>query len=55
MANASLSPKQLATMLAFLDDAQRIVSAMRGQLIGAMAARRRPDTKRASTPRRRDK
>jgi len=52
MANASLSPKQLATMLAFLDDAQRIVAAMRGQLIGAMAERRRPETKRVAPKRR---
>ena len=41
-------------MLACLDDAQRIMAAMRGQLIGVMAARRKPDPKRA-TPKRREK
>jgi hypothetical protein len=54
MANATLSPRQLATLLACLDDAQRLMAAMRGHIIGAMAARRRPETKRA-TPRRREK
>jgi len=41
MANATLSPKQLAAVLASLDDAQRNVTAVRDQLIQAMAARRR--------------
>jgi hypothetical protein len=41
-------------MLACLDDAQRIMAAMRGQLIGVMAERRRPESKRAA-PKRRDK
>jgi hypothetical protein len=54
MANATLSPKQLATLLAFLDETQRMVLAMRAQLIDAMAARRRTKTRRV-TPRRREK
>jgi len=41
MANASLSPKQLAALLASLDDAQRRLAAVRDQLIQAMAARHR--------------
>jgi hypothetical protein len=45
MANATLSPKELAGLLARLDDAQRVVEAMRDQLIRAMAARRRPPTR----------
>jgi hypothetical protein len=45
MANATLSPKELAGLLAQLDDAQRVVEAMRDQLIRAMAARRRPRTR----------
>jgi hypothetical protein len=54
MANATLSPRQLATLLAALEDAQRIIAAMRSQLIDVMAARRRPEPQRAS-PRRRVK
>jgi len=42
MANATLSPKELADLLARLDDAQRMMSAVRNQLIKAMAARRTP-------------
>lgn len=42
MANATLSPRQLASLLARLDDAQRNINDMRDQLIQAMAARRRP-------------
>lgn len=41
MANASLSPKQLAALLSMLDDAQRRIRAARDELINAMAARRR--------------
>jgi hypothetical protein len=41
MANASLSPRQLAVLLARLDEAQRSVMDVRAQLIQAMAARRR--------------
>ena len=41
MADATLSPKQLATLLARLDEAQRAVNAMRDDLITAMAERRR--------------
>jgi hypothetical protein len=52
MANATLSPKQLSTLLASLDEAQRIVLSMRDQLIGVMAARRRPAVKRTLTRRR---
>jgi hypothetical protein len=44
MADATLSPKGLADLLARLDEAQRTVEAMREQLIRAMAARRRPRT-----------
>jgi hypothetical protein len=40
MANATLSPKELADLLARLDDAQRLMNAVRNQLITAMAARR---------------
>jgi hypothetical protein len=46
MANATLSPKELAHLLARLDQAQRTVQAIRQQLIEAMAARRRPRTRR---------
>jgi len=42
MANATLSPKDLAHLLARLDDAQRMMDDVRNQLIRAMAARRRP-------------
>jgi hypothetical protein len=42
MANATLSPKELANLLARLDDAQRMMNDVRSQLIRAMAARRRP-------------
>jgi hypothetical protein len=42
MANATLSPKELANLLARLDDAQRMMNDVRNQLIRAMAARRRP-------------
>jgi hypothetical protein len=42
MANATLSPKELAGLLARLDDAQRMMNAVRDQLIRAMAARRKP-------------
>jgi hypothetical protein len=42
MANATLSPKELADLLARLDDAQRLMDAVRNQLIRAMAARRTP-------------
>jgi hypothetical protein len=42
MANATLSPKELADLLARLDDAQRMMDAVRDQLIRAMAARSRP-------------
>jgi hypothetical protein len=42
MANATLSPKELADLLARLDDAQRMMDAVRNQLIQAMAARRTP-------------
>jgi hypothetical protein len=42
MANATLSPKELADLLARLDDAQRMMDAVRDQLIRAMAARRTP-------------
>jgi hypothetical protein len=42
MANATLSPKQLADLLARLEDAQRMMDAVRNQLILAMAARRKP-------------
>jgi len=41
MANATLSPKELANLLARLDDAQKMMDAVRNQLIRAMAARRR--------------
>jgi hypothetical protein len=41
MANATLSPKELANLLARLDDAQRMMNDVRSQLIRAMAARRR--------------
>jgi hypothetical protein len=44
MANATLSPKQLAALLAQLDNAQRLMDAVREQLIQAMAARRRSPT-----------
>jgi len=53
MANASLSPKQLATLLAWLDEAQRLIRAMREELIGAMADRRSAGApKRRARPRR---
>lgn len=42
MANATLSPKELADLLARLDDAQRMMDAVRNQLIRAMAARHKP-------------
>jgi hypothetical protein len=42
MANATLSPKELADLLARLDDAQRMMDAVRNQLIQAMAARHKP-------------
>jgi hypothetical protein len=42
MANATLSPKELADLLARLDDAQRMMDAVRDQLIRAMAARHKP-------------
>ena len=42
MATATLSPKELANLLARLDDAQRMMDDVRNQLIRAMAARRRP-------------
>jgi hypothetical protein len=42
MANATLSPKELAHLLARLDDAQRMMDAVRNQLIRAMAARHKP-------------
>jgi hypothetical protein len=41
MANATLSPKELANLLARLDDAQKMMDDVRNQLIRAMAARRR--------------
>jgi tetrahydromethanopterin S-methyltransferase subunit G len=50
MPNATLSPRELAALLARLDEAQRTVEAIRAQLIQAMAARRRPPARR--TPRR---
>jgi hypothetical protein len=40
MANATLSPKELANLLARLDDAQKMMDDVRNQLIRAMAARR---------------
>ena len=40
MANATLSPKELANLLARLDDAQKMMNDVRNQLIKAMAARR---------------
>jgi hypothetical protein len=57
MANATLSPKELANLLARLDDAQKMMDDVRNQLIRAMAARRRVpiDTRlrrAASRPRR---
>jgi hypothetical protein len=42
MANATLSPKELAGLLERLDDAERMMKAVRDQLIRAMAARRKP-------------
>jgi len=42
MANATLSPKELADLLARLDNAQRMMNGVRDQLIKAMAARHRP-------------
>jgi hypothetical protein len=42
MANATLSPKELADLLARLEDAQRMMDAVRNQLIQAMAARHKP-------------
>jgi hypothetical protein len=42
MANAKLSPKELADLLDKLDEAQQKVESARDQLIRAMAARRRP-------------
>jgi len=42
MANATLSPKELADLLARLEDAQRMMDAVRNQLIRAMAARHKP-------------
>jgi len=42
MASAILSPKQLATLLTSLDDAQHRITVVRDELIRAMAARRRP-------------
>jgi hypothetical protein len=57
MANATLSPKELAGLLARLDDAQRMMNAVRDQLIRAMAARRKPPlnlgTRRAASRTRR--
>jgi hypothetical protein len=50
MANATLSPRELADLLARLDEAQRIVEAVRAQLIQAMAARRRPPPRRTARP-----
>jgi len=52
MANATLSPKELANLLARLDDAQKMMDAVRNQLIRAMAARRRVpiDTRTRRTP-----
>ncbi|MBI2186213.1 MAG: hypothetical protein HYU37_03695 [Acidobacteria bacterium] len=41
MANATLSPKQLAALLSMLDDAQHRLASVRAELIQAMAARRR--------------
>jgi hypothetical protein len=41
MANATLTPKELANLLARLDDAQKMMDDVRNQLIRAMAARRR--------------
>jgi hypothetical protein len=49
MANATLSPKELADLLARLDDAQRMMNAVRDQLIRAMAARRNPPPKTRSS------
>jgi hypothetical protein len=42
MADAKLSPRELADLLDKLDDVVRSVEAMRQRLILAMAARRRP-------------
>jgi hypothetical protein len=57
MANATLSPKELSDLLARLDDAQRMMNAVRDQLIRAMAARRKPPlhlgTRRAASRTRR--
>jgi hypothetical protein len=41
MANATLSPKQLAALLSMLDDAQRRIASVREEVILAMASRRR--------------
>jgi hypothetical protein len=42
MADVNLSPRQLAGLLDKVDDALKTVSAVREELIRAMAARRRP-------------
>jgi hypothetical protein len=54
MANATLSPKQLAALLSMLDDAERRLGAIRDELIQAMAARRRsrPSARQAQFMRR---
>ena len=41
MADVNLSPKQLASLLDKVDDALKTVTAVREELIRAMAARRR--------------
>jgi hypothetical protein len=53
MANATLSPKELADLLARLEDAQRMMDAVRNQLIQAMAARHKPPSNPPSNARRR--
>lgn len=53
MAKASLSPKQLATLLTWLDEAQRLILAMRDELIDAMAARRTTGTRKRTSRARR--
>jgi hypothetical protein len=52
MADAKLSPRQLADLLDRLDEVKQSVEAMRQHLILAMAERRRPAAKRASRPKR---
>jgi hypothetical protein len=51
MADATLSPRELANLLSRLDDAQRMMDAVREQVIRAMAARRKgTPTPAAKTP-----